>query len=150
MIDIKKLKNLDYQFDENYNHICDFDLMVRLSSISKVKYLDKSLSRWRIHENNQSFKRKGLFNKEKKQWCEFHLKNKFLRHYKREINELKILITAQERIFKYKIDLNDIKKLKIKNFSNLRNFFYALFCLLPLVHKFIYELKEFMYKKKWK
>ena len=60
MIDLNKLKTLNYHFDENYNHICDFDLMVRLSSISKVKYLDKVLSAWRIHENNESFKRKEL------------------------------------------------------------------------------------------
>ena len=65
MVDINKLNALEYHFDENYNHICDFDLMIRLSKISKVKYLNKLLSAWRIHENNESFKRKELFNKEK-------------------------------------------------------------------------------------
>jgi len=150
MIDINKLKNLDYHFDENYNHICDFDLMVRLSSISKVKYLNKSLSAWRIHENNESFIRKGLFNKEKKKWCEFHLRNNFLKDYKKEINELMILITAQDRIFKYKLNFNDFKKFKIKYFSNFRNFSYALFCLIPLIPRIIYGLKEYLYKKKWK
>ena len=149
MIDIKKVKNLDYHFDENYNHICDFDLMVRLSSISKVEYLNKSLSAWRIHENKESFKRKGLFNKEKKKWCDFHLRNNFLKDYKREINELRTLVSAQERIFKYKIDFNDIKKLKINNFSNLRNFYYALFCLIPLLPKIIYGLKEYLFRQKW-
>ena len=150
MIDIKKLRYLDYDFDENYNHICDFDLMVRLSSISKVKYLNKSLSAWRIHENNESFKRKELFTKEKKKWCEFHLRNNFLSDYKKEINELEILTIAQDRIYKYKLDFNDIKKLKIKNFSNFRNFSYALFCLIPIIPRIVYGLKEYLYKKKWK
>ena len=66
MIDIRKLKNLEYIFDENYSHISDFDLIVRLSTISKVKYLNKVLSGWRIHGNNESFKKKELFNKEKR------------------------------------------------------------------------------------
>ena len=30
MIDINKLRNLEYNFDEEYNHINDFDLVVRL------------------------------------------------------------------------------------------------------------------------
>ena len=38
MIDLNKVKKLDYQFDERFSHISDFDLMVRLSSISEIKY----------------------------------------------------------------------------------------------------------------
>ena len=85
MVDISKLNALEYHFDENYNHICDFDLMIRLSTISKVKYLNKLLSAWRIHENNESFKRKELFNKEKTNWCAFHLRNNFLKTYKNNL-----------------------------------------------------------------
>ena len=36
IIDFKKLKNLDYDFDAQYSHISDFDLIVRLSTISKI------------------------------------------------------------------------------------------------------------------
>ena len=99
IIDINKLKKLEYHFDENYNHICDFDLMIRLSKISKVKYLNRIIIGWRIHENNESFKRKELFNKEKK-WCTFHLRNNYLKNYKKEIIELKYLIERRKKNIK--------------------------------------------------
>ena len=77
MIKMSQLKLIEYTFDEKFNHISDFDLIVRLSSVSKVKYLDEVLSYWRIHFNNESFKRKNIFNEEINRWCEFHLKNKY-------------------------------------------------------------------------
>ena len=150
MIDINKLKDLEYHFDENYNHICDFDLMVRLSSISKVKYLNKSLSAWRIHENNESFKRKELFNKEKEQWCEFHLRNNFLKDYKKEIRELELLTIAENRILNYQFNFNDLLKLKINSFSNYRNFAFVFLSFIPVFPSIVFRFKEYLYKLKWK
>ena len=149
MVDINKLKNLEYNFDENYNHICDFDLMIRLSTISKVKYLNKLLSAWRIHENNESFKRKELFNREKNNWCEFHLRNNFLNDYKKEIRELNLLTNAENRILKYYFKFNDFKKLRISNFSNLRNFAFVFLSFFPLFPKIVFFLKDYLYRKKW-
>ena len=150
MIDINKLKDLEYHFDKNYNHICDFDLMVRLSSISKVKYLNKSLSAWRIHENNESFKRKELFNKEKKQWCEFHLRNNFLTAYKKEIRELELLTIAENRILNYQFNFKDLLKLKITSFSNYRNFAFVFLSFIPVFPRIVFQFKEYLYKLKWK
>ncbi len=150
MIDINKLKNLEYHFDETYNHICDFDLMVRLSAITKVKYLKKSLSAWRIHENNESFIRKELFNKEKKQWCEFHLSKNYLTDYKKEIRELELLTIAENRILNYKFNFNDFKKLKITSFSNYRNFAFVFLSCIPVLPSIVFRLKEYLYKLKWK
>tara|TARA_B100000945_G_C20405931_1_gene610005 strand:- start:1098 stop:2018 length:921 start_codon:yes stop_codon:yes gene_type:complete len=149
MIDINKLKTLDYHFDENYNHICDFDLMVRLSTISKVKYLNQLLSGWRIHGNNESFKRKEVFNKEKEKWCEFHLNNKFLAKHKKELKELKLLIIAEERILNYKFDFNALKNFKKSSFSNLRNFTFVFLSFIPFFPKIAFQLKDFLYKLRW-
>tara|TARA_B100000886_G_C20422612_1_gene492328 strand:+ start:848 stop:1768 length:921 start_codon:yes stop_codon:yes gene_type:complete len=149
MVDMNKLRNLEYDFDENYNHICDFDLMVRLSSISKVKYLNKLLSAWRIHENNESFKRKEIFNKEIKQWCAFHIRNKFLKDYKKEIRELSLLITARDRINNYKFNLNDVRKLKTIFFSNFKNFIFVFLSFVPFFPKIALSLKEYFFRKKW-
>ena len=91
-MDVNKLKLLKYDFDENYSHISDFDLVVRLSSISKVKYLNRVLSGWRIHRNNESFKKREIFNIEIQKWCDFHLKNRYLSKYKTQIRELKIFL----------------------------------------------------------
>lgn len=149
MIDIKKLRNLEYNFDEKYNHINDFDLIVRLSSISKVKYLGKLLSSWRIHQNNESFKRKYLFNKEKAKWCKFHLKNNFLNNYQKEIYELSLLTSAEDRLLNYRFNIKDFKKCKISSFSNFRNFSFVFLSFLPLFPKIAYRAKEFLYKLRW-
>ena len=67
-----------------------------MSTISKVKYLNKVLSGWRIHNNNESFKRRNF-------WYmldtkEIYLENKFLNNFFKEIKELKTLIIAKKRI----------------------------------------------------
>tara|TARA_Y100000739_G_C20586612_1_gene455598 strand:- start:882 stop:1802 length:921 start_codon:yes stop_codon:yes gene_type:complete len=149
MIDINKLNNLNHHFDENYNHICDFDLIIRLSTISKVKYLNKVLSAWRIHGNNESFKRKDLFNKEKAQWCKYYLNHNFLTPYRKEIRELELLVNAENRILNYKFDFDDLKKTNFKNFSNFKNFFFVSMSFLPFFPKLAYIFKVFLHKFKW-
>ena len=149
IIDINKLKKLDYNFDENYNHICDFDLMVRLSTISKVKYLNQSLSGWRIHENNESFKKKELFNKEKEKWCKFHLRNNYLKNYKKELRELNLLTNAANRILDYRFNINDFKLIKKSYFSNFRNFIFVIFSFIPFLPKFAFRIKNYLFKLKW-
>ena len=120
MIDMKKLNKLEYVFDREYSHISDFDLMVRLSSLSKFKYLNKVLSGWRIHGNNESFKKKELFNKEKRKWCEFHLKNKYLANYLNEINELRLYTLAENRILNYQVDFKDLYNFNSISFHKKR------------------------------
>ena len=149
MIDINKLNNLKYHFDENYNHICDFDLIIRLSTISKVKYLNKVLSAWRIHGNNESFKRKDLFNKEIAKWCKYHLHHNFLTSYNKEIRELKLLSSAEKRILNYKFNFNDVKEIRFKNFSNFKNFFYVSISFLPFFPKLAYIFKGLLHRFKW-
>ena len=65
---IKKyyLNKLNQKFDQRFNIIHDLDLLIRLSMITKFKYLDKHLSWWRIHENSFSQNKISTVNKEKK------------------------------------------------------------------------------------
>ena len=149
ILDIKKIKKLDYSFDSNYSHICDYDLIVRLSSISKVKYLNKVLSGWRIHGNNESFKRREVFNIEKEQWCDFHLKNEFLSLYKKEIIELKATILAEKRILKSRFNITFFKKIDLKPVSSFKNKLFIIFSFIPLFPRIIYKLKNFLFKLKW-
>tara|TARA_Y100001933_G_scaffold226176_1_gene239969 strand:+ start:840 stop:1760 length:921 start_codon:yes stop_codon:yes gene_type:complete len=149
MLDINKLKKLEYSFDDKYSHICDFDLIVRLSTISKVKYIDKLLSGWRIHENNESFKRKEIFNKELGSWCDYHINNKFLEKYINEINELKLLVNAERRIFNYKFKFFSFIKCLLSKTSNIRNRIYLLFSFIPFIPKIILKFKEARFKSKW-
>jgi glycosyltransferase involved in cell wall biosynthesis len=149
MINISKLNKLEYNFDENYSNICDFDLIVRLSATSKVKYLDKILSGWRIHGNNESFKKKELFNQEKEKWCDYHLSNEYLIKFQDSIKELKLLILAEKRIFKYGFDLKNFKSLNLSKISNTRNKLYILFSYIPFIPKLLYITKDFIFKKVW-
>ena len=152
MLDINKLNLLNYDFDENFSHICDFDLMVRLSSISNVKYLNEVLSGWRIHGDNESFKRKELFIKEQEKWCNYHLKNYHLKNYQNEIKELELLISARKRIsiFEFYHQNFNYKNLKkIKYIKNFRNRIFFIYSLIPIIPKIIFEIKGLIYKFKW-
>ena len=65
MLNIEKIKKLNYDFDSNFSHISDFDLIVRLFINIRSKIFNKVLSGWRIHGNNQSFKKKIYLTKKK-------------------------------------------------------------------------------------
>lgn len=149
IIDFKKLKNLDYDFDAQYSHISDFDLIVRLSTISKIKYLNKVLSGWRIHQNNESFKNNYLFNKEKLEWCDFHLNNNYLTNYRKEIKELKLLIYAESRILENKFSLIEFTKFNINFFSNNKNKLFVIFSFIPIIPRIIFSIKNLIFKLRW-
>ena len=149
IIDLKKLRNLDYDFDAQYSHISDFDLIVRLSTISKIKYLNKVLSGWRIHRNNESFKNNYLFNKEKLEWCNFHLSNNYLTSYRKEIKELKLLTYAERRILENKFSFSDLRNFNINFFSNKKNKLFMIFSFIPLIPKIIFSIKNLAFKSRW-
>jgi glycosyltransferase involved in cell wall biosynthesis len=149
IIDFKKLRSLDYSFDDQFSHISDFDLIVRLSSISKIKYLNKVLSGWRIHRNNESFKNNYLFNKEKLEWCNFHLNNNYLSGYRKEIKELKLLTYAEKRILENKISLNELRNFKINSFSNKKNKLFMIFSFIPIIPRIIIFIKSLIFKLRW-
>jgi len=149
MIDINKLNSLSYSFDKNFSHISDFDLIVRVSTISKVKYLDKVLCGWRIHYHNESFKKKELFNKEIERWCDFHLENKYLEKFTKEIKELRLLTLARNRIVSSINSSISLKEMNFNSLSNLRNQSYIFFSYIPIIPKAIYKIKEIIFKLKW-
>ena len=149
MIDLKKLKNLSYDFDSNYSHISDFDLIIRFSSISKIKYLRQVLCGWRIHNDNESFIKKELFNNETEAWCNFHINNKFLRNFQKEIKALKSLIVARKRIINNGFYLNNLKDFKLFNQYSFKNNIFIILSYIPLIPKLIYVIKDYHFRKKW-
>ena len=149
MLNTNKIKELNYVFDENFSHICDFDLIVRLSTISKVKYLNKTLSGWRIHGNNESLKKKGLFNQEKKKWCEIHLKRNTLLGHTKAIIELKLLTEAEDRILGFGFGSQNSIDFNYKNISNKKNLFFIICSYIPILPKFIFVIKDYLFRFKW-
>ena len=93
---IKKiyLNKLNQKFDERFNITHDLDLLIRLSMITKFKYIHKNLSWWRIHENSFSQNKISIVNQEKK---------KFLNKLKKILKEKK---NRKKYIDLFKINLN--------------------------------------------
>ena len=149
MLSIKQIKKLDYDFDENFSHISDFDLIVRLSTISKINYLNAILSGWRIHGKNESFMKKEVFVEELERWCNIHIKNKLFNNYRREITELRLKTQAEKRIIRDSLNFSDIKTINIKSISSLKNIIFIIFSFLPKIPKILFLIKDFRFRKKW-
>lgn len=62
------LKKLDYLFDEEYHIIGDFDLVLRISALTKLGYIHKPLAILRLHESNVTIRNKELHIKEFNSW----------------------------------------------------------------------------------
>ena len=52
-------------FDKNLSYISDFDFFLRLSKVSKLRYVPEVLSGWRVHNESESWKKPNKFNEEK-------------------------------------------------------------------------------------
>jgi len=136
------LKKLDLMFDNQFSHIADFDLFIRISSLGKCKYINKVLSGWRMHENNDSFKRPYLFIKEKRDWINKYKNNKIFRNYKNEINELNFICNAEEKLNNKNIFLiNNILDLRGHKFTENKNMLKFILSCIPIL-KSIYRLKK--------
>ncbi|RDL44044.1 hypothetical protein DN730_10430 [Marinomonas piezotolerans] len=70
MISMKHARKLQEGFSSEYSHIADFDLIVRVCSISKISYLDAVLSGWRVHKNSGTWLESHRFNIEIIKWCD--------------------------------------------------------------------------------
>ena len=55
-------------FDHDFNFISDFDLVVRLSRISKMAFCPDVLAKWRVHGESHSWKYPLTFVEEKERW----------------------------------------------------------------------------------
>jgi glycosyltransferase involved in cell wall biosynthesis len=55
-------------FDSEFSFIADFDLVVRLSRISKLAYYPEALARWRVHSESDTWKYPMAMISEKERW----------------------------------------------------------------------------------
>ena len=62
----KILDKLSHKFDERFTITHDLDLLIRLSMITRFKYINQVLSYWRIHEFSFSQNKISTINKEKR------------------------------------------------------------------------------------
>lgn len=64
------LEQLDQWFDPRFNMIEEADLFIRLSKFSRASFINKVLSKWRMHSASWTFSKYELFPKEKRQMLE--------------------------------------------------------------------------------
>lgn len=132
LINKKYIDKLGYCFDDNYNSITDFDLLVRLSMISKVIYLPQITASWRLHNENDTIKYPFYFVDEKKRWLKQNKKNinclnpKFfyILNYKNDLEKIRIILNVYGR-FKA---LKELFKIKDHTF---KFYIYLFFILCP-------------------
>ena len=65
---IKKKLFDKFKFNETYDIIGDFDLMIKLSLNNKIHVIQKPLATYRIHGSNLSIKNYDLYSSELKRW----------------------------------------------------------------------------------
>jgi glycosyltransferase involved in cell wall biosynthesis len=87
----ESLKNLKYFFNDRYNIIEEFDFLIRLSQNVKLKYVNKVLSKWRIHPNSLTWEKSDLYPKELEFFLDDLILNnpQFDEEFKNEISNLR-------------------------------------------------------------
>lgn len=61
---------LSRAFDPDFSFIADFDLIVRLSRISKLALYPEILAKWRVHKGSDTWRYPSAFIEEKDRWIE--------------------------------------------------------------------------------
>jgi len=74
-------------FDPDFSFIADFDLVVRLSLISKLAFYPGILAKWRVHKNSDTWKHSYKFIEEKERWIAKQIleDKSFLKNYGKSI-----------------------------------------------------------------
>ena len=144
-IKMKFIKQLNSNFDKRLTIIHDLDLIIRLSQISKFKFVNRVLSYWRIHENSFSKNKISRINFEKKIFkkkLKQIIKNnpnqrKFLRLFDQNLKETQI----EEYFYKRKV-FKILSIIKNNEFRSLKNLSMLILLFLPFGLTFYKFLKK--------
>ena len=148
LLKMEYVKKLNIFFDSRFSHIADFDLIIRLSIISKLVYCPQVLSGWRIHEANASFKENEKFIIEKIKWINCYKNTELFSKYKEAMSNLEICLKAESpylKISNKRLILKDI----LKYSGNLKSKFKIIISLFPFLYEFFRFLKRILFKIRW-
>ena len=149
IIDNKKLSLLPYQFDKNYSNTSDFDLMIRMSTISKIAYYPEILSAWRVHKQSETFRDARKMYIEKINWCNFHLNHNYLANYRKSILELSDILNANSRIMDYNIHNLLSPQISLIRYSSIKNILIVIFSYIPYIPKLLINIKKLIFNFNW-
>ena len=138
-------------FDPDFNFISDFDLVVRLSRISKLAFCPEVLAKWRVHGESHTWKYPFTFVEDIEHWilkqiAEDHL---FSEIYKKQIKIFNSVNYRERAIFEIRNNGNRVKaiqKIFKTQFIDWRDWILLLLCFTP----FSNILLSYLYKRKAK
>ena len=107
------LKKLDYIFDERFEIIEEFDLFCRISINYQLFFVNKVLSKWRMHPNSSTWKNRELIWKERNLMLEQYKLNdsNFEKIFQNEIALFEKRTQLEKTL--YLIQINNFKKARL-------------------------------------
>lgn len=140
---------LSRAFDPDFNMIGDFDLVVRLSRISKLALCPEILAKWRVHGESVSWKFPLVFIEEKERWIskQITLEPSFANEYSASIRQFKNknLRTKAAHELRNNRRIVALKSLVSTGFDHWHAWALLLFCFLPFSSAAI----SYLYKRKF-
>ena len=149
LIKMEYVNKLNYFFNNKYSHIADFDLIVRVSCLSKLIYCPETLSGWRIHAQNASFVESEKFVIEKLKWIKNAKLDHIFKDYQNSINNFEILTKAEG--CNLKVINTKLKFIEIIKFSGkFRSRIKVYISFFPFLYKLFSITKKILFYIKWK
>ncbi|HTB80548.1 MAG TPA: glycosyltransferase family 2 protein [Opitutaceae bacterium] len=135
-------------FDPDFSFIADFDIVVRLSRISKLALYPGILAKWRVHAASDSWKYPLAFVEEKKRWLAKQIAEEpgFARKYSKAIGRFKsknIRTEVAHALINHR-RLCAFKLLMKSKFDHWHAWALLLICLIPFSDSII----SYLYKRK--
>ena len=136
-------------FDPDFNFISDFDLVVRLSRISKLAFCPEVLAKWRVHEGSHTWKYPLTFVEEKERWIMKQMAEdpSFSEIYKKQITIFNSTNYRERAVFQIRNNgsrVGAIQNVIKTRFIDWRDWILLLLCLTP----FSKILLSYFYKRK--
>ena len=136
-------------FDTDFNYISEFDLVVRLSRISKLALCPEVLAKWRVHGGNLTWKYPLTFIEERERWIMKQIAEdpSFSEIYKKQITIFNSTNYRERALFQIMNNGSRVGAIQyvIKTrFIDWRDWILLLLCLTP----FSKILLSYLYKRK--
>ena len=136
-------------FDPDFNFISDFDLVVRLSRISKLAFCPEVLAKWRVHEGSHTWKYPLTFVEEKERWIMKQVAEdpSFSEQYKKQIIIFNSTNYRERAVFQIRNNgsrVGAIQNVIKTRFIDWRDWILLLLCLTP----FSNIVLSYLYKRK--
>lgn len=136
-------------FDPDFSFIADFDLVVRISRISKLELCPEVLAKWRVHAGSGTWESPLNFVEEKERWIlkQIAEDQSFAEIYKKQIKIFNSTNYRQRAVFEIRNNTNRVKAIQniIKTqFIDWRDWILLILCFIP----FSKILLSYLYKRR--